>query len=346
MRTIESHQYAIERLCSGKPVLQKFAHHSWEETGVLSPACSLMSQTDEIAVLITKLPFDPETKRMLQAQPALCIMLYAAFPSAGEKSPRTNSIGLAVLSPEMELLARHTEPVLLPDQEIDRAGLHDGHLTKVGRRFIFTYTVYPDGNDDNPRTAMASTTDFLTWAKHGCIHGPINDRPNSNAMIFDRKIGSRFMMLYHPADGDNPTAVHWAEGEDVYREWRPKGFLIRPAANPEYADTLVRAGAPPMKLPDGRFVILYNVVNRRTDGTTDSTPGIALGDAGFRHFIVKRYEPLTFSEPAAGEHHPGSITISGAFLLNGGINVAYSTPEHMIRGFRIPAAELDRFCRR
>src|SRR5881397_1127276 len=113
----------VHRLNNGKPVIGPVASHPWENKVTFNPACTLVENRSELDLIIEKLPFTDNVKRTLSVQRALCFLLYRAQGRKTEFRDYTrSSIGLAVLSPDLQLLARHSGPVILPDREYDNLG--------------------------------------------------------------------------------------------------------------------------------------------------------------------------------------------------------------------------------
>ncbi len=351
MNALNKFTIQIERLNDGRPIIQKVDGHPWENRVTFNPASALVTNRDEIATIVSKLPFSVNTKNMLCAQPALCFLLYRA---QGEKSHQFNyahsSMGLAVLSPELQLLARHTEPVLRPEEDYENLGVEDGRITKIGHTYVLLYTAYSTGQPDNQiRIAMASSSDFVRWKKHGLLHGEFNKSNNKNGMIFEQKIGNKFVMFHRPLEGKDALAIHWAETDDVYGEWKSRGVLMKPIPNPSFADTRIGGGAPPLKLPDNRFVILYHIGNRKTDGSLEYDLGIAIGDPSAKGFIVERHEPImwpetpaeTIGDPALGVNNV--VFVCGAHFYNGDLYFPYAGADSVVLGAKISRTELERF---
>src|SRR5437867_3466084 len=116
----------IERLHERRPIIQREGTHPWENAVTFNPACVLVTNPDELRSVISALPFDHTTKETLLSHSALCFLLYRAQgKKTAEHDYTRSSLGLAVLSTELRLLARHTKPVMLPDQEYDDLGVED-----------------------------------------------------------------------------------------------------------------------------------------------------------------------------------------------------------------------------
>jgi beta-1,2-mannobiose phosphorylase / 1,2-beta-oligomannan phosphorylase len=354
MRTFESFHVQVNRIHGGKPILTPHADQAWENRTISDSACTFITNRDELAIVVSKLPFDENTLVGIRRQPALCIVIYAANGTASEEEshPRS-SLGLAVFGPDLELLARHPEPVLISDQSYDLKGIEGGRLAKIGRRYVLTYTAR---SSDIPagvcRIALASTTDFSTWIKHGVIRGNFNHTESTNGMIFEQKVGSRYMMLHQPLAGKDAATIHWAESTDIYREWKTRGLLMRPLSQTTFRQSSIHGAAPPIKLPDGRFLLLYQIKNRNADGSDKEGIGIALGDPGSRTFIVKRHEPLLWPEVPAAIAGDGNtdiistLSVCGSYLYHDDLYILYTVAGRAVMAAKILKSEIAHFISR
>jgi beta-1,2-mannobiose phosphorylase / 1,2-beta-oligomannan phosphorylase len=149
------------------------------------------------------------------------------------------------------------------------------------------------------RIAVASSRDFIHWEKHGLVPGDLNTVDNKNAMLFPGRIGGKFVLLHRPMSGPDAMCIHWAEAEGPLGIWRNRGVLMRPLPNPAFKETWIGGGAPPVPLPDGRFLIIYHIGNRKFDSTREYDLGICIADPKHPDFIVERREPfMTPTTPA------------------------------------------------
>ncbi|MBP1649529.1 MAG: glycosidase related protein [Bacteroidetes bacterium] len=341
----------VFRLHDGHPLIQRVRNHPWENRVTFNPACALVTDPDELFEVISSLPFDPATKDRLRLQQALCFLLYRA---QGEKTAEydhtRSSIGLAILAPDLTLLARHTAPVILPDQDYDNLGVEDGRITKVGDRYYMFYCAYsshPDGN--RIRLAVASTRNFVDWKKHGLLNGDFNHLHNKNSMLFEGRPGGLLTLLHRPMEGENAMAIHRATSTEVLGPWRSEGLLLAPKPNSAFKDTWIGGGAPPLLLPDGRYLVIYHIGNRKHDGTREYDLGIAVADFQRPEIIVKRLEPLLRPESPAetqGDADLGVnnvVFICGAYFHNGDLVFPYAGADSVVLGGRIAQADLRTF---
>ena len=339
----------VDRLHGGKPILERIPSHPWESKVTFNPACALVSGRGAIASILDKTPFERRTKETLAKSDAICFLLYRAQGAATGGFARS-SLGLALLSPGLELLARHPEPVVLPDQPYDDLGAEDGRITKVGDRYMLLYTAYGSGTPKNRiRIAVASTRDFVTWEKHGLLRGEFNTIDNKNAMLFEHPIGGKFVMLHRPMEGADAMSIHWAESDEVFGEWKTRGVLLKPSPDPAFADTWIGGGAPPLEVSENRYLMLYHIGNRSPDGTKEYDLGIA--DAAWKtgSFSISRHKLLMRPEAAAETKGDADLGVNnvlfvcGAYFHDRDLYFPYAGADSVVLGGRIPGAELDRF---
>ncbi|HMD13001.1 MAG TPA: glycosidase, partial [Bacteroidota bacterium] len=261
-----------------------------------------------------------------------------------------SSIGLAVLSPALDLLARHTEPVILPDKTYDNLGVEDARITKIGSQYVMFYTAYSSGIPENIiRIAIATTTDFIHWNKHGLLDGEYNTIHNKNAMLFENTMNQKYIMLHRPMQGDNAMAIHWAESNDIFGKWKSNGVLMNPLPNPIFTDTWIGGGAPPLQIAPDTYLIIYHIGNRNDKGEREYDLGIAIADFSTKKIIIKRNEPLlrphTAAETVADKDlGVGNVLfICGAYFYNGDLYFPYAGADSVVLGGRISKSELQEY---
>ena len=341
----------VQRLNGGNPILQKIESHPWENKVTFNPACAFVDDKNELASIIPDLPFSDSIKKQLSQHSDLCFLLYRAQgKKTAEYDHTRSSVGLAVLSPDLKLLARHNEPVIRPELDYENLGVEDGRITKVGDRYVMMYCAYSSAEPENKiRLAIASTRNFVQWEKHGLLKGEFNTIHNKNAMLFEGRINGKYRMLHRPMVGPNAMAIHWAEADDVFGEWTSRGVLMEPTPNPAFIDTWIGGGAPPLKLNDGRYLIIYHIGNRKADTTREYDLGIAITDPSKSPQIVKRDEPLLRPESFAettGDADLGVnnvVFICGAFFYKGDLYFPYAGADSVVLGGMIAQANLERY---
>jgi predicted GH43/DUF377 family glycosyl hydrolase len=339
----------VQRLHGGKPVITAVPTHPWENKVTFNPACAYVGKGEELERIIAALPFDRPTRHALEAEAGLCFVIYRAQGGKTDEQDHTRStMGLAVLSPDLRLLARHSTPVLVPEFDYENLGVEDGRLAKVGDRYVLSYTGYRSGKPNNAvRLALASTRDFVHWEKHGLVNADFNSLDNKNSMLFEGKIGGKFVMLHRPMEGTDAMCVHWAEADDVFGVWTDRGVLMRPIRNPAFADTWIGGGAPPLKLSHGRYLLIYHIGNCKADKTKEYDLGIAILDPALPDPVVKRDEPLirpTTVPETVGDAELGVnnvVFICGAYFHDGFLWLPYAGADSLVLAGRIPLAEIE-----
>lgn len=341
----------VTRLFEGKPIIERVVNHPWENKVTFNPACVVVSDKNELERITTSLPIEAAAKEVLSNEPALVFVLYRAQGAkTAEYDYTRSSIGLAVCSPELKLLVRLEHPVLLPDAGYDNLGCEDPRIGKVGERYVMLYTAYASSDERSTiRIAIASTTNFIHWTKHGLLKGEFNTIDNKNAMLFEHKHKNRFVMFHRPMEGTDALSIHWAESNDLLGEWMSRGCLMQPIANSEFVSTWIGGGAPPLHIAEGKYLVLYHIGNRAANGSREYDLGIALLDLDHPEIVVKRDEPLLRpSTPAEtiGDEQLGVnnvVFICGAYFYNGDLYFPYAGSDSVVLAGKISGADLKKY---
>ena len=211
-------------------------------------------------------------------------LLYRAQDRVGRPSG-TSRIGLATSSDGLHF-ERRAAPVLYPDNDALReyeweGGCEDPRIVEADDgRYVLTYTAY-DGT--TARLCVASSTDLVTWTKHGLAFaraagGRYRDLWSKSGAIVCEARGSRLVAVrvdgrYWMYWGD--TDVFVATSDNLV-DWTP---LEREAAtgtraalasgltprHRRFDSALVEPGPPAMLTRHG-VLLLYNGANRQQGG--------------------------------------------------------------------------------
>jgi len=342
---------AVERLNNGAPILTKIEAHPWENRVTFNPACALVADERELSLILKNLPVDEKVRGSLRTHRALVFLLYRAQGSPTPSHDHTrSSIGLAILTPGLQLLARLDRPVMLPDQAYDNLGVEDARIVSVGTRHVMTYTAYATGPERNVvRIGLASTTNFEDWRKEGLLEADFNRIDNKNGMLFEPVPARRMRMLHRPMEGKDAMMIHWAEADGIAGPWKDRGVLMRPIPDPGFKDVWIGGGAPPLALPGGRYLVLYHIGKRRVDGSREYDLGIALFDPNASDPIVRRHEPLLRPETAAETQGDASLGVNnvvficGAYFWEGDLYFPYAGADTCVLGGKISKQHLEAF---
>ncbi len=341
----------VERLNAGQPILRRINNHPWENRVVFNPAAVLVEDQKPLDAAINALPVDASTKELLRHHEALCFLYYRA---QGAETPlhdyRRSSLGLAVLTPDLQCIVRLDAPVIAPEFAYEDLGVEDPRITRIGERFFMVYAAYASGTDNNRiRIAMATSDDLVHWQKHGLLRGSFNAIDNKNGMVFPSRIEGQYHLLHRPMEGDHALSIHRAVADDLFGEWRTTGVLMKPIPNSEFKDVWIGGGAPPLPLSGGRWLILYHVGNRRSDGQREYDLGIAVGDPASAGYIVRRVEPLlrpTTESETTGDLELGVnnvVFICGAYFYRGDLYFPYAGADSVILAGKIAKEELEAY---
>jgi len=340
----------IIRLNNNQPLLQR-TDNPWENKVVLNPACIRVQERKICESVIRELDVGQTILDKLLSQDSLVFLLYRA---QGEETPeydyRKSSLGLAIFSPTLELLYRYPNPVIVPDTEYDALGVEDARISKFGDTFYLFYTAFaPDEDWGKVRIAIATSKDLIHWKKHSLLKGSFNTIDNKNAMLFEDRINGLYHMLHRPMDNRKEMHIHLATSNDILGEWVDKGPVMKSIPNTEFKQTWIGGGAPPLLLPDGKYLIIYHTGNYKFDMTREYTLGIAIADPAEENFIIKRDELLLKPETSAeknGDTELGVnnvVFICGAYFYNNDLYLPYAGADSVILGAMIPAGELNRY---
>ncbi|MBA3405437.1 MAG: glycosidase [Gemmatimonadaceae bacterium] len=158
-----------------------------------------------------------------------------------------------------------THPAMSPATEYESFGIEDPRITFIDGRYWINYTAV---SQYGIATALASTTDFRTFDRHGVIFPP----PNRDVTIFPAKIGGRYVALHRPMpDGIGEQAIWLASSVDMLA-WGNHRFVAG-ARNSGWDSSKVGGGAVPFRVQTGShdgWLAVYH-------GVTGSPPAYSLG---------------------------------------------------------------------
>lgn len=147
-----------------------------------------------------------------------------------------------------------TDSAFHPYGELEEYGVEDPRITPLNSRFYFTYVAV---SRHGPATALASTTDFRTFERHGIVFCP----ENKDVVLFPEKIHGAFMALHRPVCGSPFTRPEmWTAKSDDLIHWGQHQPLALPEA--EWQSGRVGAGPPPIRVSGGWLAIYHG--NRRS----------------------------------------------------------------------------------
>jgi len=159
-----------------------------------------------------------------------------------------------------------------PETDYEEFGVEDPRITPIDGKFYFTYVAV---SRHGAATALASTTDFVSFSRHGIIFCP----ENKDVVLFPEKIGGEYIALHRPNAAtpftkpemwlaSSPDLMHWGHNEH---------FLGGSSA---WDIGRIGAGTPPIRTAQGWLEIYHGNSRRQEDsGIGAYSGGLLLLDA-------------------------------------------------------------------
>lgn len=301
MRTIGAlPRVAPTRIRGGRPVLMGLPANPWESRVVLNPAAILIESGPRLESMLDIWGLPEGRRERLRDAGGACVMLYRAQGDVEpEKHLAPSYLGLAILTPQLDLVARWPTPVIEPIAPFHNLGVEDPRCTLVGDTYYLYYTGYasPEGEVSGheggvTKICLATTTDFLTWDLRGPVEGDVNQFPNKNPALFPEPVQGKWLLLHRPMEGPDAMTIHLAESDDPEGPWRSRGRFMESYPYREFAKSWIGAGGPPIALGEDRFIMIYHQGHFTPEGTREYDLAAALLDFNAPEPVVGRIEPL------------------------------------------------------
>ncbi len=227
----------LERL-SEQPILTPKKEHTWEKAAVFN--CGVIFHNN------------------------LVHMIYRAtdITSNGKEGKYINNLGYAVSSDGIHF-NRLEKPILINDVPQELRGPEDPRLVHLDGKFYMTYTGYGGRFDGDYRICLASSSNLITWERHGVLL----DEANKDAALFPERVNGRYLMLHrrHPDI--------WLAYSDDLHHWDNHLSLMQPIPDSQWESEKIGAAGPPIKTQEG-WLLIYHAVS----GNGRYSLGIALLD--------------------------------------------------------------------
>lgn len=177
-------------------------------------------------------------------------MIYRAtdISSGGDEGEYINSLGYAVSKDGIHF-NRLDQPVLKNDVPQERRGPEDPRIVKLGDTFYMMYTGYGGRFDGDYRICLATSTNLITWKRHGIML----DEPNKDASLFPQKINGKYVMFHR-----RPPDI-WISYSDDLKHWGDHRVVMKALPDSDWENNKVGISGPPIKTPDGWFLIYHGV---------------------------------------------------------------------------------------
>jgi beta-1,2-mannobiose phosphorylase / 1,2-beta-oligomannan phosphorylase len=186
-----------------------------------------------------------------------------------------------------------------PESEMEEFGVEDPRITTLGGRHYFTYVAV---SRHGAATALASTTDFHQFERHGIIFCP----ENKDVVLFPDKVGGKFVALHRPNAATpfcrpemwlahSNDLVHWGSHQSLH------------GGNAEWETGRVGAGTPPVRVEDGWLEIYHGNRQPTRPGEVGTySTGVLLLDPDNPSRVRKRATASIF-EPTAVFERQGFV---------------------------------------
>jgi len=175
-------------------------------------------------------------------------------------------IGLAVFTPDFELLKRYDQPVMMPSEDkhnVDHCGVQDPRITRVNDVFYMTYCGhnYVNGFDRICWACLARSKDIVNWQKLGAMKGEVNAYNNKDHVIFPELIDGKYYMLHRPMvpgeEDEHQIELAWSSSPEG--EWRNIGKVMKAYDNyPMFLKSKVGASSVPISLGNKKYLVFYH----------------------------------------------------------------------------------------
>jgi predicted GH43/DUF377 family glycosyl hydrolase len=192
-----------------------------------------------------------------------------------------------------------TDVHFLPASEMEEFGVEDPRITAFGDRYYFTYVAV---SRHGAATALASTTDFRRFDRHGIIFCP----ENKDVVFFPERIGGDSVALHRPNAATpfcrpemwiarSPDLIHWGRHECLH------------GGGAEWETGRVGAGTPPVRVEDGWLEIYHGNRQPTRPGEVGMySTGVLLLDRENPAKILRRTAASIF-EPTADFERNGFV---------------------------------------
>jgi predicted GH43/DUF377 family glycosyl hydrolase len=285
----------IERLNGGLPLISADPD-SWDNGFTLNPTVVRLERSPQNDKLIQGI-LSRHTLDDPRLDDGVVAVFYRGVPREVPGRPTLrSSVGLAVFTPQFELLERLAYPVVVPSDDPmgwDYNGVEDQRITRIGDTFYMVYCGYNPNFpiQHNIHICMAVSTDLINWEKLGPVRGSVNDYPNKDAVLMPEPIDGMYVMLHRPMVGrQSDFNIALAISDSPTGEWKDLGTIMAAAPAPRYHISWLGAGSAPIPLGNKRYLVDFHTGNYYATGERDYSAGYAI--LNFNLFDENRPEAI------------------------------------------------------
>jgi beta-1,2-mannobiose phosphorylase / 1,2-beta-oligomannan phosphorylase len=177
------------------------------------------------------------------------------------------------------------EPAIYPSTPYEAYGCEDPRITCIDGRYYITYTAV---SDRGVTVALASTSDFTTFDRHGIIFPPYQ----KDVVLFPQRIGGMYVARHRPYMNEFNDASIWTAFSPDLHCWGHHSMTLAPT--PEtWESGRVGAGGVPIGTEAG-WLELYHAA----DSTGRYALGAMLSDLDHPERIITRSREPIFTPQA------------------------------------------------
>lgn len=272
---------AVERLFDGQPLISPQGD-DWE-SGVAFNASAILVTPDHQEAYAALLGEGGAEKH----PNGIVAIHYRARPKTDPGFQHTRSyVGLAVYTPELELIHRYPDPVVSPSpdkDDFDHLGVEDPRVTYLDGWYWMVYCGVRKIEADDPdktwlaTTCIAKSKDLLHWESIGAMVGygdafaahpteredPDGRVGNKDGVIMPDRLDGKVLLLHRPMRGENHeffTAL--AISDHPEGPYTDLGFVNGPKImSDQYVSSWVGAGGVPIPVGDQRYLSIAHTGN-------------------------------------------------------------------------------------
>ncbi|HEX9951332.1 MAG TPA: glycosidase [Rubricoccaceae bacterium] len=366
-RTLGTSTVAVERLHGGRPVLEPVPEHPWESGVVLNPAAVLVAPGPDLERMMGVWALADAQRDRLRNAGGACVMLYRAQGTAFERDTPVgahfpSSLGLAVFTPDLQLVYRAAEPTIAPEAPFHDLGVEDARCTRVGDTYYLHYTGYTSepgpgtgglshGAAGRVQLCLATTQDFASWTLHGPVPGDVNRHGDKNGALFPEPAARpgeapRWWLWHRPMEGRHPMAMHLASAETPDGPWTSHGCALASYRFHDHALSWVGAAGPPVALGGGRFLALYHQGHLSFESRRLYNLSAVLVEPAAPEPVVARTEPILVPEGDAEQRGDATLGVDNVvfscanYVVGEHLVIPYAGADSRIFGARLVLADL------
>lgn len=203
------------------------------------------------------------------------------------------------------------EPALTPATAYESFGVEDARVTLLDGTYWINYSAV---SQYGIATALASTTDFRTFTRHGIIFPP----NNRDVTIFPEKIGGRFAALHRPMPAGLGEVAIWSATSSDLLSWGDHRHVAA-AREESWDNAKVGGGAVPFRVRTNNrdaWLAVYHGVTEST--STYSLAALLLEGSDPSRVIARSREPIMRpEEPYEREGFFGGVVFTCGLLAEG-----------------------------